>query len=81
MPVYRHADSRAAIASILAGLAAFALTTYGLNADLGWRVLSPIATSVIVFSAMAWLNRGRPVPAPVAELLRGVSGDAPKISS
>lgn len=78
LPVFRHADPRAAIASILAGLAAFALTTYGLNADLGWRVLSPIATSVIVFSAMAWLNRKRPVPEAVATLLRGISGDEPQ---
>ena len=75
LPLYRHADARAAIASILAGFAAFALTTYGLKSNQDWRVLAPIATSVVVFSAMAWLNRHRPIPEPVAALLRGVSDD------
>lgn len=75
LPGFRHADSRSAIASVLAGFAAFALTTGVLGATQEWRVLAPIATSVTVFTAMAWLNRGRPVPVAVAELLRGVSGD------
>jgi hypothetical protein len=30
---------------------------------------------------MAWLNRHRPVPAPVAELLRGLSTDGPPNAS
>lgn len=77
LPVFKHADARAAIGSILAGFAAFAVATYGLAASPGVRVLAPIATSLIVFSAMAWLNRKQPVPAPVADLLRSLSGELP----
>ena len=75
LPSYRHADARAAIASILAGFAAFAVATYGVGAldgvaaSQGVRVLAPIATSLTVFSAMAWLNRHRPVPPAIAALV------------
>jgi len=77
LPVYRHADARAAIGSILAGLAGFAVTKYGLVVSQAVQVLAPIATSVIVFSVMAWRRRAQPVPAPIAELLRQVSSDEP----
>jgi Na+/proline symporter len=75
LPVYRHADARAAIASIVSGVAAFVLMTYVLKASQGMRVLAPIATSLIVFTFMTWLNRGRQVPPAVEELLRRVSAD------
>ncbi len=78
LPVFRHADARAAISSILAGFVAFALTAYVLDSKQDWRVLAPIASSVTVFCALAWLNRHQPVPTPVAELLRGVSADPQK---
>ncbi len=77
LPVFRHADARAAIGSIAAGIGAFAVVKYALAASEGVRVLAPIATSVVVFSALAWLNRGRPVPPEVDELLRAVSSDTP----
>ena len=76
LPAGRHADARAAMGSIFAGFAMFAVVTYGIEASLGPRVLAPIATSLAVFGAMAWLNRHRPVPPPVEELLRALSGDA-----
>jgi Na+/proline symporter len=75
LPAYRHADARAAIGSIAAGVAAFVLMTYVLGASQGARVLAPIATSFTVFTLIAWLNRGRPVPSAVDELLRRVSSD------
>ncbi|MBI4623868.1 MAG: Na+:solute symporter [Verrucomicrobia bacterium] len=75
LPIYRHADARAAIDSILAGLAMFTLNNYAFNATPAMRVLAPIAVSIFVFSAMAWLNRHHPVPPRVDELLRGLSGD------
>lgn len=81
LPAYRHADARAAIASIVAGVAAFVLMTYGLEASQGLRLLSPIATSFTVFTVMAWLNRGCVVPPAVDELLRRVSSDRPASSS
>jgi Na+/proline symporter len=75
LPSYRHADARAAIASILAGFVAFVITGYVMELEQGPRVLAPIATTFAVFSALAWLNRRRPVPAAVTELLRGLSTD------
>jgi hypothetical protein len=74
--VFRHADARAAIASILAGFVAFAAGTYGVVASQGARMLAPIATSLVVFAALAWLNRKRAVPDEVTALLASVSGEA-----
>jgi len=79
LPVYRHADSRAAIGSILAGFVAFVLTNYPVEASLGLRVLTPIATSILVFSVLAWINRNRAVPPAVAALLHAISTDAPAV--
>ena len=76
LPAFRHADARAAITSILAGVGAFVVVR--LTPDGGTqaaRVLAPIATSIVVFSAMAWLNRNRPVPTPIADLLASLSGE------
>lgn len=73
LPAYRHAGSAAAIASILAGIGAFVLTTHALELSQGLRMLSPIATSLAVFSAIAWLNRNRPLRPAVAELMRGLA--------
>ncbi|MEI6464706.1 MAG: sodium:solute symporter family protein [Verrucomicrobiota bacterium] len=77
LPLYRHADARAALGSIFAGLAAFGLTKYGISVSQASQVLAPIATSVVVFSLMAWLRRGQPVAPEVAELLARVSSDTP----
>jgi hypothetical protein len=77
LPLYRHADARAALGSIFAGLAAFGLTKYGISVSQAAQVLAPIATSVVVFSLMAWLRRGQPVAPEVAELLARVSSDTP----
>jgi solute:Na+ symporter, SSS family len=77
LPVFKHADARAAIASILSGFAAFTIVTYAVVATPAAKVLAPIATSIAVFSMLAWLNRHRPVRTEVEELLRGVSSDAP----
>ncbi len=76
LPVFRHADARAAIASILGGFGAFVVVTYVLKTGQEWRVLAPIATSLVVFSGLAWLNRRRPVPLTTDELIACVSGEA-----
>ena len=73
LPVFRHADARAAISSIAAGLLAFAVTNYAIDSSLGERVVAPLATSIAVFCVMAWLNRRRAVPAEVEKLLHGLS--------
>ena len=46
---------------LIAGFDAFAIVTYGVAATPGAKVLAPIATSLAVFSVLAWLNRQRPV--------------------
>jgi solute:Na+ symporter, SSS family len=74
LPVFRNADARAAIASIAAGLGAFA-ASYWSGAGQAVRVLVPIASSMAVFAVGAWLNRRRPVPGTVTELLRATSSD------
>jgi Na+/proline symporter len=63
---------------MVAGVAAFVVVTYVVHASQGLRVLAPVATSLAVFSAMAWLNRGRPVKPEVDELLRRVTLDSTK---
>jgi hypothetical protein len=73
LPVFRQADQRAAIASIFAGFAAFVLLKYAVPATAGMLVLTPLATSIIVFSGFAALNR-RSAPPAVTELLAAVSG-------
>jgi Na+/proline symporter len=80
LPAFRHADARAAIASIAAGLAAFVIC-YATGAAQELRVLAPIAASLATFGGMAWLNRTKPVPAPVAELLRGIEGQRANASA
>ena len=77
LPAFRHADARTAIASILGGFVAFVIVTYAVNSTPAGRVLAPIATSLVIFVGMALLNRNRPVPVAVAELLRAVSGENP----
>lgn len=72
LPAFRHATSAAAIASILTGLALFALAV-ALNANMTVRVGLPTMGTAVVFCAMAWLNRRQPVPARVEGLLRGLS--------
>ena len=74
LPAYRTADARAAIGSIVAGVAAF-VVCYFAEARQGFRVLAPIATSLVVFTLLAWLNRRAPVRPVVDELLRRVSTD------
>lgn len=74
LPVFRHADARAAIASILAGFLAFALMNYVFTGNPGMQVLAPISASILVFAGLAWLNRGRTVPAAVDAMLARVSG-------
>lgn len=78
LPIFRTADAKTAIGSILAGFVAFAVTTHGMAGSLGLRVLAPIATSLVVFAGMTWLNRNRPVPAEVEQLLRGLSAETPE---
>lgn len=75
LPIYRHADARAAISCIVVGLGAFAVVAYGLHVSMDVRVATPITAAIATYSLMAWLNRRRPVPAPVAQLMTALSTD------
>lgn len=77
LPLFRHADARAAIGSILGGFCAFVAVRFLPDATQALRVVAPIATSMFLFSGMAWLNRHRPVPAPISELLAALSSSPP----
>jgi solute:Na+ symporter, SSS family len=77
LPAFRHANAGAAITSILAGFVMFMLNNWVLDATQAARVLAPIAVSTAVFSGMAWLNRRRPVPPQVQELLDALAPGAP----
>ena len=81
LPAFRHADARAAIASIVGGLVAFVIVRSLPDGTQAARVLAPITTSITIFSGLAWLNRHRPVPAPIAELLAALSGEVPPASA
>lgn len=73
LPFYRHADARAAIASILAGFGTFIIATYAVDGGQTARVLAPLTMSVAVFTLAAWLNRHRPVSPTIANLLHQLS--------
>ena len=68
LPAFKHADSTAAVLSILAGLAAFVLAAC-LQANVTWRVSAPILSSAAAFASMAWARRNSPVPDRVASLM------------
>ena len=77
LPAYRHADARAAIASILAGFGAFVAVTYGFQVTEAVHVVAPIGTAFAVFNALTFLRRHEPVPPPIADLMRRLSSDGP----
>lgn len=72
VPLFKHAGSRAAVGSILCGVALFAAAV-ALDASMTARVGLPTAGSAVVYGVAAWWNRRRPVPARVENLLRGIS--------
>lgn len=78
LPIFRNADARAAIASIAGGFGAFVIVRLVPEATQAARVIAPLATSVSLYAGIAWLNRRRPVPAPVAALLEGLTSGALK---
>lgn len=78
LPAFRHADARAAIITILAGLGAFAVVNYGIaNTSQGLRVGSPIFTSLLVYTGLTWCNRHRAVAPAVEELMQVLNSEPP----
>ncbi len=75
LPIFRHADAKAAIGSILAGLALFALAA-GLEASVAMRVTAPVVGSAAVFCLMAWWKRNDRLPDNVRELMLALSDES-----
>ncbi len=70
MPKFRHSDSRAAISSIVSGVAVFvAMKITGYSASQAVILAAPTITSVIVFVLAGLLNRNAEVPEKVERLL------------
>ncbi len=78
LPWFKHAGATAAVASILTGLAAFVITTYGLQAGLAARVGAPVLSAGIVFIALAWFQSRHPVRPEVETLMRSLSAERPR---
>jgi Na+/proline symporter len=76
VPVFRHADARAAIGSIVAGFTAFVIVAQVMTTNAATRMSAPIAASLVVFWAMAWLNRKRAVAPQVETLLASLASGA-----
>lgn len=76
LPPFRHANSTAAIGSILAGFSAFLVVTYWVEGELALRVGAPVLSAFLVFSGVAWFRRNQPVPPEVEDLMRGLSKEA-----
>jgi SSS family transporter len=78
LPWFRHCDARAAIVSIVAGLAAFVVSKFWLVTPEGealskaLSVSLPLIVSTLVYSAMGWLNRKTPVPEEVEQMLASI---------
>jgi len=81
LPAFQRADARAAIGSILGGFAAFVAVTYCFRVSEAVHVAAPIGTALGAFCLLTWLNRHRAVPAPIADLMTSLAGDARRAPS
>lgn len=68
VPAFRYCNSKAAIASVIAGLSMFVVTKI-VDVPLSLAVGSPVVTSLIVFIGLGILSRNQPIKPEVAELL------------
>ncbi|MDR4890127.1 sodium:solute symporter family protein [Fredinandcohnia sp. QZ13] len=73
LPAFKYSDSKAAISSILAGLAMFVLTKYGVDWALYVELGAPIFTSGLVFIGLGLLNKNKPVKPEIEEMLAAIS--------
>ncbi len=71
---FRRSNSAVALASWAAGLAAFALVRFSLDAGKAAVIGTPVAVSLVVFVAGGWVRRG-PVSGRVDDLLNALSQD------
>ncbi|HJB08093.1 MAG TPA: Na+:solute symporter [Candidatus Enterocloster faecavium] len=72
LPIFKHCDSKAAIASILAGLGVFVATKMGLKLETDIELIAPLFTSFVVFAAVGLVNQyvlKKEVPSDVEQLM------------
>lgn len=74
-PVFKNSDAKAAITSVLAGLATFVLTKYFIDVSLALEVGSPVIVSAIVYVGMGFLKKDKKVKSEIVDLLNAVSTD------
>jgi solute:Na+ symporter, SSS family len=70
LPAFRHADSKAAIVSIIAGFSGFIVFRYFILSNQVIQIASPVVITFIVFIFMAFLNRKKIVEPEVSTLLK-----------
>jgi solute:Na+ symporter, SSS family len=75
LPMFRHSDSKAAIISIIGGLAGFVVANYVLDVSQAIQVLTPIGVSLILFTSIGWWSRHKKVNGEVNDLLEKLNVD------
>ena len=70
---FKHSNSTAAVSSIIIGLAAFAFTKFTDGYPLYFTTGLPVFCSFIVYVGMGLINRNKPVPLEVENLLNGLT--------
>lgn len=73
LPAFKYSDSKAAISSIIAGFAMFALTKYGVDWALSIELGAPIFTSGLVYIGLGLLNKNKPVNPEIEDMLAALS--------
>lgn len=72
LPVFRHSDSRAAVASILSGLSIFVIMKI-VPVPLSISVGAPVIVSLIVFIGIGFLNRSKPMKPEIDSLITAIN--------
>lgn len=76
LPIFRHCDSKAAIVSIIGGLAGFVVVNYLLDVTQAVEIVSPIAVSLLLFVMIGWLSRNKEVSPEVDSMLNKLNFDS-----
>ncbi|WP_242694263.1 sodium:solute symporter family protein [Proteiniclasticum aestuarii] len=57
LPIYKYADSKAAIVSMLGGFGVFILTQLGIQFEADVALIAPLATSFVLFTGITLINK------------------------
>lgn len=81
LPTFRHSGSTAAIVSVLAGFATFAIANFVFQGPFAATTGLPVAVSAVLYIALGWLNRGKAVDSKVNDLLDALSRDETRVQA